>query len=257
MNKYTFNWSLAPEAPVVYEMHLPPFDAVVRGNSLTLATDADAADKQRLRENADRLAHDLALVLSYSHGERFEVTYQTHQVATPSGEHRVSISAHITGQATLTAATLDFEHLDADGNVVDSSALRREQQHKTARQKLMDLARRAPRDPDLRAMLDLWRRYMGDPDRRFHPAYDVLEIAERVYGGTKGVVAALGMTKADLKDLARISNDPKVLNGRHPGIAQGPHRIATEAEVVKCESVARAIIENHASKVISRRVPNL
>jgi hypothetical protein len=79
-------------------------------------------------------------------------------------------------------------------------------------------------------------------------AYDVLQVAEELYRGRKNAALALKMSEADLRDLGRISNDPSVLNGRHPGRALGPHRVATESEVKTCERVARAIIENQASK---------
>jgi hypothetical protein len=78
----------------------------------------------------------------------------------------------------------------------------------------------------------------------------VLQVAERLYGSRKRAAAALNILDPELSDLGRISNDPTVLNGRHPGRALGPHRIATEAEVATCERVARAIIETYAAKIV-------
>ncbi len=108
---------------------------------------------------------------------------------------------------------------------------------------------RAAIDANLRDLLDHWSRYAADPDGRLHPLYDVLQVVERLNGGRKEAAAALNMTKSELDDLGRISNDPTVLNGRHPGKSPSPHRIATEGEVNTCERVARAVIANYAATV--------
>ena len=99
-------------------------------------------------------------------------------------------------------------------------------------------------------MLEHWSRYAADPHGRLHPLYDVLQVVERLYGGRRESAAALKLKEADLKELGRITNDPTVLNGRHPGRAQGPHRVASDDEVKTCERVARALIEQQASKII-------
>jgi len=84
-------------------------------------------------------------------------------------------------------------------------------------------------------MLQHWSEYAADSDRRLHPLYDVLQVAERLYRGRKNAALALKMSEADLDDLGRISNHPAVLNGRHPGRTLGPHRVATESEANTCE----------------------
>jgi hypothetical protein len=107
-------------------------------------------------------------------------------------------------------------------------------------------------------MLDHWARYAADPEGRLHPLYDVLQVAERLYAAPREprkkrhqkIASALGMSSADLDALGDLTNNPTVLNGRHPGAAPGPHRIATDAEVATCERVARAIIENYAAKIV-------
>lgn len=153
--------------------------------------------------------------------------------------------------ATVAATgTVDFEVRDAAGNIIDSTALRREREHQAMQQRVALQATRADRDANLRDMLDHFGRYIADPDGRLHPLYDVLQVAERLYGGRRRAASALNILDADLSDLGRISNDPTVLNGRHPGRAPGPHRVATAPEVAACERVARAIIENYAATVV-------
>src|SRR5439155_22845468 len=104
-------------------------------------------------------------------------------------------------------------------------------------------------NPNLPGMLEHRTRYTSATDGRLHPLYDVLQVIERLYRGRKKAAKALNMTCAELDALARINNDPNVLNGRHPGNSPGPHRTASEAEVNTCERVARAIIDNYAAKI--------
>lgn len=80
MNTYTFNWSLAPNVPEEYAMSIPPFEGVVRDNTLTLATSADSADEASLREKADQLAHDIARSLGFCLRTRFDVAYGGYSV---------------------------------------------------------------------------------------------------------------------------------------------------------------------------------
>jgi hypothetical protein len=249
MNKYAFNWSITPQPPVEYSGVVPPFDVAVRGSTLTVTTSsANRIDEQNLREQADQVAHNLARSLSYEHAERFEVAYGGCEVETPTGRNVVR---GITVGASLSmSASCDFEVRDTAGNVIDSSALRRERERQAAQQRITDLTRRAPSDPNLRDMLDHWSRYAADPDGRLHPLYDVLQVAERLYGGRMKAAGSLNIDEKDLNDLGRISNDPAVLNSRHPGESQGPHRVATESEVSTCKRVARSIIDNYASKIV-------
>jgi hypothetical protein len=250
MNKYTFNWNITPATEGDYALKFPPFEVVARGNTLALTTAADAADEQRVREQADEVAHNLARSLSCEHGERFEVKSAGYHVLYPTGQQSVSISVQLTVKPAVLSGSVDFDVCDATGNVIDSSALRREKERQAAHQRITDLTRRSAADTDLRDMLDHWSRYAADTDGRLHPLYDVLQVVERLYGGRRKAASALSLSDADLSDLGRIGNDPTMLNGRHPGKAPGPHRIASEAEVATCERVAKAIIENYASKVV-------
>lgn len=150
----------------------------------------------------------------------------------------------------ITGGVADFEIRDAAGEVIDSSALQRERQRQETQVRIGDLARRAARDPNLLDMIDHQSRYDADPDGRLHPLYDVLQVVERLYGGRKQAALALNISEADLSDLGRVTNDPKVLSGRHPGKSQGPHRTASEGEVATCERVARAIIQNYAAQIV-------
>lgn len=114
----------------------------------------------------------------------------------------------------------------------------------------MSRTRRAAIDLNLREMLGRWSTYVADPEGRLHPLYDVLQLVERIYGDRRKAASALSVSYADLTDLGRISNDPTVLNGRHPGRSPGPHRISTEAEANTCERVVKAIIESYESKIV-------
>jgi hypothetical protein len=252
MNKYTFHWTLAPPAPVEYSISVAPFEVVARGNTLTLTTTADASAEQSLREQANEVAHNLARGLSFEHGERFEVASTGYDVLTPGGGQRASISCTIIAKGAVVLATCGaaaVEIRDAAGNVIDSPAIRQGRELEVALQRLTEITKRAALDANLRDMLDHWTRYDAD-DGRLHPLYDVLQVAERVYGGRKKASSALNLSDTDLSDLGRISNDPTVLNGRHPGESPGPHRIATKAEVNTCERVARAIIGNYAATIV-------
>jgi hypothetical protein len=252
VNKYTFNCSITPPIESEFSLHVPPFDVVARESTLTLKATADAADEQRLRAQADEVAQNLARSLSFERGDRFQVACGGYHVLRPSGQQSVTHTFHVRVNPAVvaTSGTVECEVRDAAGNVIDSSALRREREQQAMQQRVALQATRAVRDAHLRDMLDHWARYAADGEGRLHPLYDVLQVAECRYGSRKKAATALKILDADLSDLGRISNDPTMLNGRHPGRASGPHRIATEAEVATCERVARAIIENYAATVV-------
>jgi hypothetical protein len=171
--------------------------------------------------------------LSYELSERFMVEYQGRDVIRDTGQQSVAFSLHISVKPAP--------------QEIDPSTLEVERQH--AQERIVDLAKREALNPALQDMLEPWRRYKGDSDGRLHPLYDVLQVAERLYGDRKQVSAALNISLAKLSELGRITNDPMVLSGRHPVRVQGPHRIASEVEISTCEHVARALIENQAAKI--------
>jgi hypothetical protein len=254
MSKYTFNFSIKPGAAVDYAVTVSPFHAVLREATLALTTNADDSDEEKLREQADQVAHDLARSLSYERTERFLVAYLGRHVIMPTGQQRVSASFQITVNP---APSVDFQVRDAAGSITDSTTLQRERERLAAQQRLVDRAIRAAADPNFRDMLEHWARYGADPDGHLHPLYDVLQVAERLFGGRKQAASALHMSEADLDRLGRISNNPTILTGRHPGKSQGPHRIAADSEVNICERVARTVIEGYAAKIaVPRLIPN-
>ena len=253
VNKYTFHWSITPVAETEYTLQVPPFEVVARGNTVTLSiTITEVADELSLREQAKEIALNLARSLSYEHRERFEVAFAGSDVLYSNGGQSTTASYRITvkPETFSTGDSADVEVRDAAGNVIDSSAIRRERQRQVTHDRISARARRAAIDANLRDVLDHWSRYAADSDGRLHPLYDVLQVAERLYGNRRKVALELKIADIDLSDLGRISNDPTVLNGRHPGKTRGPHRIASEAEVNTCERVARTIIESHASKIV-------
>jgi hypothetical protein len=250
LTKYTFNFSITPGTAVEYAVTVPPFHVALRETTLALTTSADDTDEKRLREQANKVAHNVARSLSYEHSEQFDVAYQAHHVLLPTGQQRVSSSFHFTiMEAVSTSDNCEFEVRDLAGNVMDGSALRRERERHAAQQRIEERAIKAAADPNLRDMLDHWSRYAADQDSPLHPLYDVLQVAERLYKGRKEAAVALQMSNTDLGDLGRISNDPTILHGRHVGKSPGPHRVATKSEVDTCERVARAIIDSYATKI--------
>lgn len=254
MSKYTFNFSFKPSAAVEYAFTVLPFNVVMREATLALTANADDSDEQKLREQADQVAHDLARSLSYEYTERFHVAYLGRHVLLATGQQRVSASFQITVKPAPSAEVLVR---DAASKITDSTALRLERERLAAQQRIVGRATRSAADPNFRDMLENWARYRADPDGHLHPLYDVLQVAERLFGGRKQAASALKMNVGDLDSLGRIINNPTILSGRHPGKSQGPHRIATESEVNICERVARRVIDGYAAKVpVPRLLPN-
>lgn len=219
-----------------YAIAVPPFDLLVKGTSLALKATADAAEEQRLYNQAAQVAHSLAGSLSYEFAERFEVAYQGRHVLRDSGQQSISISV-----------TVDVKPADFDAH---EASKKRERERSAAQRRVLDRTGRAATDANLRDMLGHWSRYVADSEGRLHHLYDVLEVVERLYGGRRRAASGLNMNYADLGELGRISNDPTVRNGRHPGGTPGPHRIATEVEAEACERVVKAIIEKYESQVV-------
>lgn len=248
MNNYTFRWALDPSLPVEYSANIVPFDVFVRDTLLTLSAKANSATENHLQERAGHLSAAVAQTLTYLHGTRFVITCDGYDEETPNGRNLfTSISL---GASVSFSGSADFELRDIAGNVVDSSAMRRNEEHKITQAWLVDIATKSTIDVHLRDMLDHWSRYIGDSEGRLHPLYDILQVAERLHGNRSKAASALNIGSADLNELGRISNDPTLLNGRHLGLSQGPHRVASEIEVQTCERVAKAIIEIHAANVV-------
>jgi len=263
MNKYSFTWTIEPASPAEYSLAVVPFEIVVREKSLTLVTTADAAEEQKLVSEADRVAHDLAKVLSYENGKRFEVVRAGYSYRILGGAQGGSIVVHSERPGCgASAVGPEVVIRDSIGRIVGGTAIEREQKRQATQQRLADLTKRAALDSNLRDMLDHWHRYVGDPDERLHPLYDVLQVVERRYALPKSArernsskvranaAKQLKMDANDLENLGEITNKVELLNGRHPGASQGPHRTATEAEIDTCERVARSIIQNYAAKIV-------
>lgn len=242
-NGYRFNWYITPTyPPTVYSLAVPPFDIVVRNNTLAITASGDeATDERTLRERAEAVALDVARCLSYELASPFDIEFRNRDL--------LAEDQPIPANAAPISGGIESVVYDPAGRVI-STAQQQELKHQETQRRLTDLSRRTAADTNLRDMLVHWSRYVSDFDGHLHALYDVLQVAERLYGGRKTAGAELGMSDADLRELGRISNDPAVLNGRHPGQAPGPHRIANATEVSTCERVARGIIEKYASKVV-------
>lgn len=250
MNRYTFRWNLSPSLSVEYSISVPPFEVVAYDHALALSTSGNSADETNLLQQADRVAHDLIRGFSYELGKRFEITDCTQQSSDGS------VTVFPAGVDAVSACgTAGFEQQDSAGNVVDSSAMQREREREAGQKRLSDLTKRVARDADLRDMLDYWSRYVADTDGRLHPLYDVLQAAERYFARSKKppeerrrkaretAANELGIDLGELNLLGDVTNDPELVNGRHPGLSQGRHRVASAVEVANCERIARAIID--------------
>jgi hypothetical protein len=181
---------------VEYTISVPPFEAVARDNVLTLSVSGVAADEPNLLQQADQIARDLVRCFSYRLRKRFDIVYGGYQRQSPD---RIDGFAAVVGaRAFCLAGTVDVEVRDRVGNVVDSSAMRRERDQQAIQHGLSDLTKRAARDANLRDMLDHWGRYVADPDGRLHPLYDVLQVAERLYKGRENAAAALNLSPVKL-----------------------------------------------------------
>jgi hypothetical protein len=182
--------------------------------------------------------------LSFIRNDRFKVLYASHEIDTPNGR-QIFASVTIHGKATMSA---DLTLLNDAGEIVDSSEMQRERQRKAHEYEIGALTNRIANDLVLGEMIGHWERYAGDVEGRLHPLYDLLEVTVRIYKGRSNAAAALGIGSKDLDELGHITNDKRILNGRHPGQTPGPHSVASDSDVNTCERVARLIIERYAAK---------
>jgi hypothetical protein len=234
MDRYTFNFSITPVIDAEYEFAIAPFQVTIYETSLIVRVEGETSAEQRLQDEATLLAGDLARSLSYQLSIGYVVEYKNRHVRRESGQQSATVSFH------LTVRPADFQDRE----------LAAKQQREQAQPRIVDMARRAAADRDLRDMLRLWLRYENDPEGRLHPLYDILQVAERVCRGTKNTATALSTSVSKLKQLRKISNDFSIANGRHPGRSSGPHRKASDSEVSMCETIARRLIEAYAKKVV-------
>ena len=75
----------------------------------------------------------------------------------------------------------------------------------------------------------------GQDLSRPHALYDVLEVALRFYSGRENAASALKLSKGDLKELSRISNDPTISNDAIPHNRRDTESPPSPRSILACE----------------------
>lgn len=250
VKEYVFTWGLRPAGIVTdtFSLESGPLIVTVRGDRIEFRAWAEESEKEQLQRQAAALAGNLAVMLSIQYGTAITLgptAAETYHVE--PGVVRKDIEVRVIGgQFTMTGGAVDFELRDANGNVIDSSEMRRQEERRRLRGRSIQLAARACDDTALREMLQHRAQYEADLSGRLHHLFDILEVAERVHGSRRKAADELHLSDHDLSELARIANDKNLINGRHPG-QSSEHHLASPEEVAICERVADMIIDAQAS----------
>jgi hypothetical protein len=229
-----------------YTVSSGPFIISIKSDRIEFRVWAPESEKGELLAEARAVVESLGKVLSIQYSTALEVmtpTVETYHADKLSRDIEMSATG---GNFAVMMGSADFIIRDAQGNVIDSSEMRRERVRQEERRRVLFLANRGSEDTALREMLHYRQEYETDQIGRLHHLFDLLQVAERVYHGRPEAADKLHILEKDLDRLGSIANDENLTNGRHPGRSPGPHRRATPEEISTCERVADAIIDARA-----------
>ncbi len=245
MNEYVFTWTLQPAGVVTdtYTAESGPFVITVATDRITIRVWAPETDRDQLVGEARQLVENLANLFRAQYHHALALGSVAIETLHSDSRRRDIEVRLIGGTLRISGGVADFIVRDTNGKIIDSSEIRRQREGQEQRRRIIHLAARAAQDPVLSEMLRYRTEYECNGRRRLHHLYDLLQVAERVYGRREDVADALHLNERDLSELGRISNEPTLTNGRHPGESSGPHRPATPEEIRTCERVADAIID--------------
>jgi hypothetical protein len=109
-------------------------------------------------------------------------------------------------------------------------------------------------DQTLTRMSDYLLEYYSDPGKRLAPLFDIIELADKSFGGRERAANALGISNRQMKSATGVMNNKEIRSSRHRGQALGNQRDPQPEEMRQCEAVAEKIVTEYA-KIAGRLMP--
>jgi hypothetical protein len=144
------------------------------------------------------------------------------------------------GHYTLSGDTVDFQHVDKNGNVVSDSARDRIEKKK----RLADLVTKySASDQLLGSLLKSYNASVRDPNNELVHLYEIRDGLSAKFGGENAARSTLAVSSAVWSRLGLLCNNEPLRQGRHRGKTASSLRDATEAELAEARAIARGMIE--------------
>jgi hypothetical protein len=119
---------------------------------------------------------------------------------------------------------------------------------------MLRFAESSSKNQTLTRMSDYLLEYYSDSGKRLAPLFDIIELAEKSFGGRERAANALGISNTQMKSAAAVMNNKEICSSRHRGQALGNQREPQPEEVRLCEAMAEKIVTEYA-KIARQNTP--
>lgn len=171
---------------------------------------------------------------------RYELSNASMHRVRPNGQRDVTIFPE-SCVSICSVGTVDLVVTDKDGNVISDSKAER----KKKKRSFSELAEKYSLTPFVRSLLDSYKSAVYDPDNELVHLYEVREAISFGLGGEAKTRELLNISKDDWSTFGRLSNIEPLRQGRHRGKNYEKLRDATQAELEKCRTFSRKLIESY------------
>ena len=163
----------------------------------------------------------------------------------PDGRRDICLEAE-PGHLAISTGTVDFKHIDKNGNVISDSGRERIERRKNLAELL---SKYRPYDTLLESLLNSYAAGVRDPGNELVHLYEIRDALSKTLGGEDAVRSMLGITSSDWSRFGKLCNYEPLQQGRHRGQNIAGLRDATEAELADARRIALAMIEAYLSNL--------
>jgi len=244
MGKYSLTWKLSTVDNFPYELESLPeieegFHTFLRKDVsskdfLTIEFD-DAFDLEEAKTKLN--ATVIAFCKIYSLDEEIELAPELRRVERFYEDGRrdatAIISQSIGGVACIVRP--DAVVVNADGSIIDTKKNRI-----ALRNRNVNILEKHLEDTTVQLMFERFKLAEKSPSPLIY-YFEVLELAKSRIG--RDVVKELGISKDEWADLRDWANDHTLLEGRHVGKKDSPHKSASQDQIWKAREIAKKVIK--------------
>jgi hypothetical protein len=207
----------------------------------------DDGEPEAQRGIIEPFVHGIARTIGLAEKKRFTATISSLS-RVDAGSNRRDSTAFLSGIAVGTATGhAEMEIRSSDGGIITDTRQERISG-------MLLFADSSSKDQTLTRMSDYLLEYYSDPGKRLAPLFDIIELAEKSFGGRERAANALGISNRQMKSATGVMNNKEICSSRHRGQALGNQRDPQPEEMRLCEAMAEKIVTEYA-KIAGQFVP--